>query len=167
MIDDPGDPLGSDAHSIWFRKLLKWIRRTQVISITGALKKPQGGGGVIYEIQFPTIPPLASGWRWQTPKKELDPRAAVSKNVAVYISPNNPIVTTGLVDLTQGILLQAPAGVWLCVQAVPAQAVVGGVTEYNVPQLLAQGAVTGTPLIGDADAADVYWVPLGGLIACV
>lgn len=100
----------------------------------------------------------ASGMNWQTPK-ELDPTVAVASGVYVYISPQNPLVTTGLVDLVSQEPTTARPGIWQAVQAVPAQTIDG---QYNVPQIPlpeAGDAPSGTPLSGDADGTDVYWMP--------
>ena len=39
--------------AMWSRQVLRFLRGSAVISITGALRKPQPNGGVIYEVQFP------------------------------------------------------------------------------------------------------------------
>ena len=41
--------------AMWSRQVLRFLRGSAVISITGALRKPQPGGGNIYEIQFPKV----------------------------------------------------------------------------------------------------------------
>jgi hypothetical protein len=108
------------------------------------------------------VPPvgIGGGIDYKTPKIELDPSVAVAKKKIVYLSPNNPLCTAGLMDLFQGIMVKAPAGTWISVQAVPAAAMVGGVLSYNVPQLPypgASGTPTGSPLAGDLDGAQVFW----------
>ena len=96
---------------------------------------------------------VSGGFPWQSPK-ELDPTKIVSTNTFVYISPNNPLVGTGLVDLVSGNMTLAQAGIWQARVDVPAQVTVGGVVKYNVPQLPYLG-VSGT---GDLDNASVYWI---------
>lgn len=98
--------------------------------------------------------------RWQEPYKELDPDLAVSKGTWVYISPNNPIVTTGMTDPIAGSDTKAYPGIWEAAQDVPAST---GVDDYNVPQTDYPGA-TGTPtgttpnVKGDLDGDNVYWI---------
>ena len=106
---------------------------------------------------------ISGGGRlWQTPNKELDPTVAVAANTLVYISPQNPLATVGLVDLqSSGATLTATAGIWCSLLAVPAATSSG----YNVPQdPIPDGGVTvptGSPLVGDLDrtaAPLIYWV---------
>jgi hypothetical protein len=94
--------------------------------------------------------------RWQSPK-ELDPTVAVKKGIWVYISPNNDIVITGLNDLVAGTNKKAYPGIWEAAKDVPAT----DGTSYNVPQIDYPGATgtpSGTPLKGDLDGDDVYWI---------
>ena len=107
--------------------------------------------------------PSIVGGLWQSPK-ELDPTVAVAADTLVYISPLNPLCTTGLVDLdSSGATLKATAGTWLCLIDVPAATGSG----YNVPQDPPPGSgvavPSGSPLRGDLDATDapkVYWLLL-------
>ena len=95
---------------------------------------------------------------WQQPNKELDPNVAVSKDTFVYLSPLNPLVTDGLVDLTTDELVKAIPGIWQAAQDVPAQ---DEDDKYNVPQIPYPGAgaaPSGIPLKGDLDGAEVYWI---------
>lgn len=97
--------------------------------------------------------------RWQNPKKELDPTVAVSKGTWVYISPGNSLVTTGLTDLVSGVNVKALSGIWEAAQDVPAKVS----SNYNVPQLPYPGATgtpSGSPLAGDLDGADVFWIAI-------
>ena len=87
---------------------------------------------------------------WQSPK-ELDPTKSVPKNTFVYVSPQNPIATVGLVDLSSsGATLQATPGIWQAIQTVPAKTSSG----YNVPQ----DPVPGSGGTGDLDSTGVFWV---------
>ena len=113
-----------------------------------------------------TSPATLFGWQWQIPQKELDPTVAVAKNTVVYISPENPIATTGLTDLILDELMVASPGVWICIQDVPPEITVDSVVMYNMPQVLTSGSVSGTPLQGDADNANVFWIPLAGVMNC-
>ena len=97
-----------------------------------------------------------SGLHWQSPR-ELDPTVAVAQDTLVYVSPNNPICTIGLTDLTTSVNTKATAGIWLALQDVPAK--VG--SDYNVPQDPIPsngGAVSGSPLSGDADSVLAFWI---------
>jgi hypothetical protein len=111
--------------------------------------------------------PSGSGWQWQTPKKELDGTILIpgpnSKGIstAVYISPQNPLVTIGATQLTPGdffgINVMAEPGVWIAAQDVPPDTGSG----YFVPQIPPQlGVPSGSPLSGDADGTNVYWIPI-------
>lgn len=116
--------------------------------------------GDIYYADGNTVWSLQSsgGIQWQSPNKELDPTVSVSANTLVYLSPQNPLCTVGLVDLVAGTTLRATAGVWLCMKDCPAKTSSG----YNVPQDPIPGynisAPSGTPLKGDADGTNVYWM---------
>ena len=93
------------------------------------------------------------------PPTELDTTVAHAIGDRVYISPGNILVTTGMIDLDSNVLTVALPGIWRAVTAVPAAVS----SKYNVPQLPlpgASGAVpTGTPMKGDADGAQVHWLP--------
>ena len=117
--------------------------------------------------------PSQQGWRWQTPNKELDPTVSVSKDVWVFISPNNPLVTTGLTDLVTNANVKALPGIWQAAQSVPAK---NGDGKYNVPQIpYPPGAplatITGTPLSGDLDQKQsgvptVFWIYIAPYPSC-
>ena len=115
----------------------------------GVILDAVGGGG--------------GGWQWQKPKKELDGTILVPGpnsngiSTAVYISPNNPLVTIGATDLIAGVTILARPGIWIAVQDVPADTGSG----YNVPQLPPiLGVPSGDPLSGDADGPNVFWLPI-------
>jgi len=96
--------------------------------------------------------------RWQEPYKELDPDVPVDKGTWVYISPENPLVTTGMTDPIAGSATKAYPGIWEAAQDVPAST---GVDTYNVPQTDYPGATgtpSGSPLKGDLDGESVYWI---------
>ena len=99
----------------------------------------------------------AAGDSW--PPVELDTTVAHSIGDRVYISPGNILVTAGMIDLDSNILTVSLPGIWRAVTAVPAAVS----SQYNVPQLPipgASGAVpSGTPMKGDADGAQVHWLP--------
>ena len=116
------------------------------------------------------LPPLntygagANGIILQVPL-ELDPRYLVPVNTVVYVSPQNPLATTGLFDLVinDNVLHTANPGWWIALKNVPAEVVnpagYAAGTYYNVPAAPPQGATSGTPLKGDMDGANVYWGP--------
>lgn len=108
--------------------------------------------------------PAAGGDRWQTPK-ELDPDVAVPQGTWVYISPNNPLATTGLLDPppSGGTITMAIPGIWEAIQDVPAT----DGFSYNVPKYpYPEGTPTGTPLEGDLDNSDVYWILIAPAQVC-
>ena len=96
---------------------------------------------------------------------ELDPTVLVAANTVVYVSPQNPLATTGLFDLVinDNVLHTANPGWWIAVKNVPAQVVnpagYDAGTYYHVPAAPLQGATSGTPLKGDMDGANVFWGP--------
>jgi hypothetical protein len=110
----------------------------------------------------------SGGSQWQSPK-ELNPSVAVPQWTCVYISPQNSLVTTGIVDLVSGTVTTSPAGIWQAIQTVPARVVAGGVTKYNVPQWPYPGATgvpTGSPLRGDLDGTQVFWAFIQEVTVC-
>jgi hypothetical protein len=96
-------------------------------------------------------------WMYDT-HRELDPSLVYSKGKCAYISPQNPLVTIGLVDLDSGATVQATAGTYLALQDIPAATASG----YNVPTDPIPGsgvaAPSGSPLVGDADATTAKWL---------
>jgi len=118
----------------------------------GAGNNEVGGSGGSTWVQ------IGGGMDWQSPK-ELDPTVAVAAGTFVY-------VTTGLVDLVLGTLTTARPGIWQAVQAVPAKTAAG---KYNVPQVPLPGAgsaPSGSPLKGDADGTNVFWIPWCPTVYC-
>jgi hypothetical protein len=100
---------------------------------------------------------MPGGDSW--PPVELDTTVAHSIGDRVYISPGNILVTSGMIDLDSNILMVSLPGIWRAVTAVPAAVS----SQYNVPQLPIPGAYgavpSGTPMKGDADGAQVHWLP--------
>lgn len=166
VIKEPADPQGDGDQEVFMRNLKRWIRAYIVLNIKGARRVPQPNCGVIYEIaDAKPADGSGGGFRWQEPKKELDPTVAVAKDTWVYISPNNDLVLTGLTDLVSGINQKACEGTWIAAKAVPAK---NGGGQYNVPTFPYPGATgtpSGSPLAGDLDGADVFWIYRGQL-AC-
>ena len=104
----------------------------------------------------PSSPGGSGGLPWKTPKKELDPTQSVSKGTLVYVSPLNPLATTGLIDLVSSKLTAAQPGIWYSLKDIPAQT--GTPPSYNVPQIAPQSVPTGTPLAGDIDSDTLFWL---------
>jgi hypothetical protein len=117
---------------------------------------------ILPAIILPAITGGGAGWDWMyAAHKELDPTLTYSAGKAAYVSPQSALATTGLMDLVAGVVTTVAPGTWLCVKNVPAQTTVAGVVKYNVPQPVPQlGAPAGSPLKGDADNANLFWIPL-------
>jgi hypothetical protein len=153
------DGSGNGPESDFINRLLSRLNQLQFFDST-TIKFSQRNRGVTAHV----INPQAGGQandQWQTPNKELDPTVAVSKGTLVYISPGNSLATTGLTDLVAAIIKTSPAGIWEAAQTVPAQITVSRVVKYNVPQFPYPGATgtpSGTPLAGDLDGANVFWI---------
>ncbi len=106
-------------------------------------------------------------WVWKQPYKEIDPALPVAQDTWVYISPNNTIVTTGLVDVVSGLTVKSCEGFWQAAKNVPRATSDG---KYNVPVFPYPGATgtpTGSPGIvqGDLDSDTIFWYYLGQ-VAC-
>ena len=160
--------------------MIEQIRNGDDLSDVGLQTNRQGRSGLFgkHEMiasrhQFLCRPRLlmgggGGGWQFQSPA-ELDPTVAVAANTVVYLSPGNPLVTTGLKDLVAGAVIKSLAGLWVAKMAVPAQVTIAGTVCYNVPQLPypgAPGTPAGTPLAGDLDGATVFWVFLSQAPVC-
>ena len=154
----PKKPVGDSALWTWRR----WIWDI----LAGGNFPIKGDGNVIvqwqqgvYRISSKPMPSGTYTFPWQTPK-ELDPTVAVPKDKFVELSPLNPLVTSGLIDISLGVLVKALPGTWQALQDVPAK---DGDGNYNVPQLPYPGAgavPSGTPLKGDLDGTDGSGKPL-------
>lgn len=118
-----------------------------------------GPSGYRYKPNFPSSSGGAGASKfWMYPThKEGDPTLPYDADTFMYLSPLNPLVTTGLRDLISGTVLLAQPGFWQAAQNVPAAVLVAGVLSYNVPQIAAQGAVTGSPAKGDLDN-NLFWI---------
>jgi hypothetical protein len=105
------------------------------------------------------------GSNWQSPR-ELDPTRAVPAGTKVFITPDNPIITTGIVDRGSGTLTMAQTGIWEAAVTVPAKALDGAVMKYHVPQFPYPGAggySAGPPVTGGLDAPTMFWIYWGAL----
>lgn len=101
------------------------------------------------------------------PPVELDPRQSVNAGDWRYISPQSALATVGLFDLVDGVTTVPRAGLWRAIKNVPAQVVVGGITKYNVPKPPPQiGVPSGTPLKGDAEDDNCFWMPIWYYTPC-
>lgn len=154
----PKKPVGESPLWIWRRWIWDFL--------AGGQFPIRGHGDVVvtfeqgfYRVTTKNRPAGGSaGVQWQKPNRELDPTVAIPWNGAgtwVYVSPYNPLVLTGMLDLVSGDNTACLAGWYQTLQAVPAQVVnpsgKPAGTYYNVPKPAAKGAVTGTPLKGDLD----------------
>jgi hypothetical protein len=158
----PKPPQEKNAFTNWISYLVKWCTSERVIEIQGFTVKQDATGKYFAP---PNSIPQSTGILYKDPI-ELDPSFPVPAKKLVYISPLNPLVTVGLIDLTTGVLVTASPGTWYSKKSVPAQITVSGFVKYHVPQKLIQATPTGTPLKGDADSDAVYWLPVGGVLNC-
>lgn len=151
------DANGNGSESDFINRVLERIMKELQFYNSGTISWEQTARGIRANVINPTFG-TNSPFPWQQPKKELDPTVAVAINTFVYISQQNPLVSPGLVDLVSGNITMSRPGIWQAVQAVPAK---NGANKYNVPQTPLPGAggvPSGTPLSGDADGANVFWL---------
>jgi hypothetical protein len=124
------------------------------IDLTQAVASGGGGGG--FDWMYPT-------------HREYDPTLPYSAGKFMTISPKNALVTAGMTDLVLGTVIKSPPGIWQAAQNVPAQTT-DSPPKVNVPQMPLPGAAgavpTGTPLKGDYDGANVFWIPWAGYPSC-
>ena len=82
---------------VWLDYLVKWATSERVY-IKGWNFEQKASGKYFIP---PNIPPSGGGlWPWMYPTHvELDPTLTYSKGTCAYLSPQNPLVTVGLVDL--------------------------------------------------------------------
>jgi hypothetical protein len=133
-----------------------WHPKTSIFCDTPGLSFDKTPRGYVPKIKIP--PAVASNGGY---KGELDPaNSNVNAGDLWYVSPLNPLVTVGLVDLdSSGATLQATAGMWLAILDVPVATSAG----YNVPKdpvpNSGVAAPSGSPLKGDLDGTTpkVYW----------
>ena len=139
---------------VWLDYLVKWATSERVYIKGRNFEHKESGKYFIP----PNIPPSGGGlWPWMYPTHvELDPTLTYSKGTCAYLSPQNPLVTVGLVDLDSTVLEQATAGIVLALVDIPAKTVSG----YNVPKdpVTDLGVPSGTPLTGNLDGGTAKWV---------
>ncbi len=162
MYQPPKEPRDKSSPFVdWLVYFLRWAKSERVLQIKGFNVKQTSEGKVF----FPPSNLNLVGLQWQTPNRELDPTKSVPKNTLVYVSPDNPIVTTGLTDLVSGSVVKANPGVYCSAKTIPAQVTISGTIKYNVPVNPVPGAPSATgvtsPITGDYDGTNVYWLPVG------
>ena len=138
---------------VW-RKLTKELRFCD----SATIKVNRRVSGISFDAIGSSSPSFKFPWQYP---KELDPTVPVQSGEFVFISAQNPIVTTGLHDVQSNVLVKATEGIWQALQFVPAQISQSGTTAYNVPHALAEVATAGSPLRGDADDGTLFWLPWG------
>jgi len=156
-------PVGNDAETSFHSRQYDRAQTELQFFDSTTVKVEQTTRGIRLHAKLPPIRVTVA--RWQTPFKELDPTVPVAKGLWVYISPQNDLVTTGQIDSVSGDLAKAIPGIWEAARGVP-PIHDGG---YNVPQLPlpdATGTPAGTPLKGDFDGDNVYWLPIAPAAIC-
>jgi len=162
----PPRPTGNSPEAIFMQRVwdVIWDPKTKIFVEAVGLKFDKTPKGYI-----PHIKPGKGGGKgsflWQSPR-ECNPAVTVPKDTFVFISSDNPLVTTGIVDLVSGTLTKAQPGFWQAAQAVPAQVTISSVVKYNVPQYPYPGDTgydAGPPVSGDLDDEDIYWIYWGAL----
>ena len=136
---------------VW-RKLTKELRFCD----SATIKVNRRVSGISFDAIGSSSPSFKFPWQYP---KELDPTVPVQSGEFVFISAQNPLVTTGLHDVQSNVLVKATEGIWQALQFVPAQISQSGTTAYNVPHALAEVATAGSPLRGDADDGTLFWIP--------
>lgn len=136
---------------------------------TNSVKWRTIGNGYGADVIFPSSSSIKSGgWDWMYPThKEGDPTQTYSADTFMFLSANNPLVTTGLIDAVSGLNVKALPGFWQAAKNVPAQVVVAGVTKWNVPVFPYPGATgtpSGSPLKGDLDGGGLFWIYFGQIV---
>lgn len=133
-------------------KKINALLKIKIVGIDGS------EAGQVFYADGNTVFQISTETRWQKPYKELDTDRAVKRGTWVYISPNHSIVTSGMTDPIAGSGTKSFPGIWEAAKDVPAST---GVDDYNVPQTDYPGATgtpSGSPLKGDLDGDDVYWI---------
>lgn len=127
--------------------------------------------GIIHYADGNTVWQLSSSgggkfWMYED-HREGDPTFPYAADTFMFLSDNNPLVTTGMIDLVSGLRAFSKPGFWqVGSNNVPAQVVVSGVTKWNVPVYPYPGATgtpTGSPLKGDLDLGQ-FWIYHGQLV---
>ena len=151
---------GGDGRLSFFKRCVWWAiwGGRFPFGNTDTVKIEHIGGKYYFTAGKAAAVSAAGLWPWMhDTHRELDPTLKYTKGKCAYVSPENPLCTVGLTDLDTHENVKATAGIWLALQDVPAKTGAG----YNVPQdpmPSIGGTVSGTPLTGDADAAESYWI---------
>jgi hypothetical protein len=156
------NPTGNGSDADFFQKILRQLREELQFYDSETISWRMMPRGIVANVKSRSFGGQGDSW----PPSELD--ASLSYNVGdwVYISPANPLATSGMMDLVLGIVVAAPAGLWRANRPVPASVVVSGIAKYNVPQLPTPGSVSGTPYSGDLDNPNVFWVRIERASLC-
>ena len=160
-------PTGNEKQTTFVRGVLRKIRDEFNFFDSTTVRVEQTTRGIRFHAI--SISRSSASCRGQYPK-ELNPAIGVAKDVFVYISSGNPLVTAGAVDVVSQVLTTAQPGFWQAAAAVPAQTTVNGVVQYNVPVFpypSATGEVSEAPsgLQGDLDSSSIFWI-YWGQVAC-
>lgn len=135
----PPPPQGSDPIYIWAKLLTTYLQQCVLRSVKGGKIKNDSNFGKHLVIDFPPFPQSSfSGWFFGSQIELPDaPYPAYSAQQVIHIQSTSAIVTDGIVDAANptGPLVQSTAGLWVALQAVPAQATVDGNAVWNLPQL--------------------------------
>jgi hypothetical protein len=158
------DGSGNGPDSDFINRVLGRLNELQFYS-SGTVKVEQLTRGTRFRIK-PSFGGSITGLQFQQPYIELDPTIAISQWTIVNVSPNNPIATTGIVDLVSNVLTVAPTGYWVAVADIPAQT---STPKYNVPVMPPTVAWVSSPgsQKGDLDQAGILWLPLPRIGTCV
>ena len=157
------NPIGSDAATDFALRQKAREDEMRFFNSTG-ISFQQTTRGIVAKVVMPP-PPLAEELWMYPDHKELDPSLNYDAGKFVYISPLNPIVTTGMTDAVSNATVKACDGLWQAAKDVPAQ--VSG-PKFNVPVFPYPGtpaAPSGTPLKGDLDGDGLFWI-YWGQVAC-
>ncbi len=157
-------PTGNEKQTTFVREVWDQIRNRLNFYDSPTVRVEQTTRGVRFHSR-PGRRGGGGGSNWQSPR-EIDPTRAVPAGTKVFITPDNPLVTTGIVDLVSGTLTESEPGTWEAAVDVPAKASVGGTVKYNVPQFPYPGAggySAGPPVTGGLDAPAMFWIYWGAL----
>ena len=109
---------------------------------------------------------IGSGKFWMyEDHREGDPTLPYDADTFMYLSVNNPLVITGMIDVVSGLTAFSKPGYWQAAQNVPPQTS-DTPPKYNVPVFPYPGATgtpTGSPLKGDLDVPGLFWIFWGNV----
>lgn len=138
-----------------------------VLGTIGRIAVSWNGKSYVIDLAKQVAGGVASKFWMYESHREGDPTLPYDADTFMFLSANNPLVTTGMIDLESGLRAFSKPGFWqVGSNNVPAQVVVSGVTKYNVPVFPYPGATgtpTGSPLMGDLDLGQ-KWIYHGQLV---